>query len=116
MRALFNPEHEENYRPAGIQSRPFFFAPDTQHEVGADGGLIEIRVFRAKGRRLRAADPVDFRKGQEKYGLDLPRGALLDCPEDARFYDWLLVDPKDSPYAAFRFHYRFAYITFHTSS
>lgn len=31
---------------------------------------------------------------------------LLDKPEEAVFYDYLLVDPKDSPYATFRFHYR----------
>lgn len=31
---------------------------------------------------------------------------LLDCPEDAAFYDWLLLDPKDSPYATFRLYYR----------
>lgn len=31
---------------------------------------------------------------------------LPEFPEAALFYDWILVDPKDSPYASFRFHYR----------
>jgi hypothetical protein len=31
---------------------------------------------------------------------------MLDKPQDARFYDWILVDPKDKPYATFLFHYR----------
>lgn len=31
---------------------------------------------------------------------------LLDNPEDMTFYDYHLCDPRDSPYAAFRFHYR----------
>lgn len=31
---------------------------------------------------------------------------MLERPEDAGFYEWHLVDPKDSPYATFKFHYR----------
>jgi hypothetical protein len=31
---------------------------------------------------------------------------LLDRPEDTTYYDYLLADPKDRPYASFRFHYR----------
>lgn len=30
----------------------------------------------------------------------------MDKPQDTKFYDWILVDPKDEPYAAFQFHYR----------
>ena len=35
-----------------------------------------------------------------------PSGGLVDNPQDTTFYDWLLKDPKDSPFAQFRFHYR----------
>ena len=35
-----------------------------------------------------------------------PSIGLLDQPGDASFYEWHLVDPKDSPFATFRFHYR----------
>jgi hypothetical protein len=31
---------------------------------------------------------------------------MIDNPEDVTFYQWHLVDPKDSPYARFSFHYR----------
>jgi len=31
---------------------------------------------------------------------------LLDEPEGTTYYDYHLADPKDCPYAAFRFHYR----------
>ena len=31
---------------------------------------------------------------------------LLEHPEDTPFYDWVLTDSKESPYASFRFHYR----------
>jgi len=30
----------------------------------------------------------------------------MDDPADAAYFDWLLTDPKDAPYASFRFHYR----------
>lgn len=35
-----------------------------------------------------------------------PSGGLIDTPEDAKFYDWHLHDPKDTPFATFNFHYR----------
>lgn len=35
-----------------------------------------------------------------------PSAGLLDAPQDACYYDWVLIDPKDSPFAIFRFHYR----------
>lgn len=31
---------------------------------------------------------------------------MIENPEDVTFYQWHLVDPKDSPYARFSFHYR----------
>lgn len=36
----------------------------------------------------------------------MPTGGLLEKPQDAKFYDWHLKDPKDSPFATFKFHYR----------
>jgi hypothetical protein len=36
----------------------------------------------------------------------LPSAGLVDKPQDTRYYDYILVDPKDEPYAAFLFHYR----------
>jgi hypothetical protein len=36
----------------------------------------------------------------------LPSAGLLDKPQDTRYYEYILVDPKDEPYANFLFHYR----------
>lgn len=36
----------------------------------------------------------------------MPSGGLLERPQDAKFYDWHLKDPKDSPFVRFKFHYR----------
>lgn len=31
---------------------------------------------------------------------------MLDNPQDVTFFDFRLIDPKDAPFASFRFHYR----------
>lgn len=36
----------------------------------------------------------------------MPSQGLVEKPQDAKFYDWHLKDPKDWPYAIFKFHYR----------
>lgn len=36
----------------------------------------------------------------------MPEGSIQHNPQDMKYYEWILVDPKDSPYARFRFHYR----------
>jgi hypothetical protein len=36
----------------------------------------------------------------------LPEGTIHENPQDMKFYDWILVDAKDAPYASFKFHYR----------
>jgi hypothetical protein len=36
----------------------------------------------------------------------LPSSGLVDTPQDAKYYDWHLMDPKDKPFATFKFHYR----------
>jgi hypothetical protein len=36
----------------------------------------------------------------------MPSQGLVDRPQEAKFYDWHLKDPKDLPYSTFKFHYR----------
>ncbi|KAH7032822.1 uncharacterized protein B0I36DRAFT_101004 [Microdochium trichocladiopsis] len=91
---------------SGIESRYFHFAPGQVAKCAAeDGGLIEVRVFRCTGRR-RAAPVLGEYRNQEHYGIASPSGGLVECPRDTRYYDYLLLDAKDSPYAAVLFHYR----------
>ena len=76
MRGLFEPSDRWNYKSAGIvyknmgtESRPFIFAQETDTGSAAtDGGVIEVRVFRALGRRRKMPEPTDF-KSQEPYGM-----------------------------------------------
>ncbi|TKW54634.1 hypothetical protein CTA1_5045 [Colletotrichum tanaceti] len=41
-----------------------------------------------------------------RHGFRSPTGGLVELPEDLTFYDWVLIDPIDSPFATFRFFYR----------
>ncbi|RYC57479.1 hypothetical protein CHU98_g8747 [Xylaria longipes] len=113
VRALYQPEgkwgdacgYNEAGHP-GIETRYFHFMPGLDKKsVAEDGGIIEVQVFRCKGRK-RIALELDAYRNQERYGITSPSGGLVDNPEDATYYNYYLVDAKDSPYATFCFHYR----------
>ncbi|KAK8035310.1 hypothetical protein PG993_010305 [Apiospora rasikravindrae] len=113
VRALYEPGRQSQDKDlgsgaqeVGIETRYFhFMAGLDKRSAAEDGGLIEVQIFRSKGRKRRAPKLPEFR-GQDRYGITSPSGGLVENPQDATFYDWLLVDPKDSPYATFCFHYR----------
>ncbi|KAJ4306471.1 hypothetical protein N0V88_001274 [Collariella sp. IMI 366227] len=105
VRTLWAPSALYHHR-VGFEGRNFvFLSGPAAQTVAEDGGLIEIRVFRAKERRARAPRLDEFRF-RENYGIAAPSIGLLDRPQDASFYDWHLLDAKDSPFASFRLHYR----------
>ncbi|KAI1750067.1 hypothetical protein F4782DRAFT_532786 [Xylaria castorea] len=113
VRALYQPEdkwgdacgHNEAGYP-GIETRYFHFMPGLDKKsVAEDGGIIEVQVFRCKGRKRIALELNSYRN-QERYGITSPSGGLVDNPEDATYYNYYLIDAKDSPYATFCFHYR----------
>ncbi|KAJ2980709.1 hypothetical protein NUW58_g6877 [Xylaria curta] len=76
VRALYQPEtkwgdacgHNEAGYP-GIETRYFHFMPGLDKKSAAeDGGIIEVQVFRCKGRK-RIALELDVYKNQERYGI-----------------------------------------------
>ncbi|KAK2001995.1 hypothetical protein LX36DRAFT_569152 [Colletotrichum falcatum] len=110
--ALYEPDSKWHYRDSGVvykregvEKRFFHFAPRFEASAALDGGLIELRVFRSQGRRRRAPELKGFRK-QDIYGITSPTGGLVELPQELTFYDWVLVDPVESPFATFRFFYR----------
>ncbi|TEY80430.1 hypothetical protein BOTCAL_0038g00290 [Botryotinia calthae] len=113
MRALFEPgiewdykEGKTTYKNPGTEYRPFFFSQENGDCAAADdGGLLEIRVFRARGRKRRNPQLVQY-KDQSDYGVVMPTHVLVEKPQDARYYDWHLKDAKDNPFVTFKFHYR----------
>ncbi|KAI0396192.1 hypothetical protein F5Y17DRAFT_456321 [Xylariaceae sp. FL0594] len=113
VRALYKPgdlwsaayDHD-NPDFTGIETRYFHFMPGLEKKsIAEDGGVIEIQVFRCKGRK-RIAPILDPYRNQERYGIASPSGGIVDNPEDATYYNYYLTDPKDAPYATFCFHYR----------
>ncbi|KAI0415403.1 hypothetical protein F5X98DRAFT_388887 [Xylaria grammica] len=113
VRALYRPEDKQGdacgHKDAGfpgIETRYFHFMPGLDKKsVAEDGGIIEVQVFRCKGRK-RIALELDAYRNQERYGITSPSGGLVDNPEDATYYNYYLIDARDSPYATFCFHYR----------
>lgn len=75
-KALYEPcdrwNQEESgvvFKHEGIEARYFYFVSDQQLlSVADDGGLIEVHVFRAKGRKRRAAK-LDHYRRLDKYGI-----------------------------------------------
>lgn len=77
MRALFDPCDRWNYHQSGVtykncgtEAREFFFLQEEEglRSAAEDGGLIEVRVFRARGRQRKLAQPVPFTP-QDVYGI-----------------------------------------------
>ncbi|KAI1462495.1 hypothetical protein F4805DRAFT_136793 [Annulohypoxylon moriforme] len=111
-RSLFEPSEkfrDKNGDPVvGIETRYLRFLRDPEKTSGdEDGGLIEVQVFRCRGRKRIAVvlDPCPNRN-RDRHGITLPSGGLVDDPQDASFYEYHLEDARDSPYATFCFHYR----------
>lgn len=75
-RALYEPSQRWHYeengqitRREGIEARYFYFLPASKKtSVAEDGGLIEVQIFRAQGRRRRAPILASYRS-QELYGI-----------------------------------------------
>lgn len=76
MRGLFDPSERWRYKEngevmkhCGTESRPFFFALENGTLSAAEeGGMIEVMVFRARGRKRCLPNPTDF-KSQDQYGI-----------------------------------------------
>ncbi|KAI1806364.1 hypothetical protein F4811DRAFT_510718 [Daldinia bambusicola] len=88
--------------------RYFHFVHDLENlPTSEDGGLIEVQVFRCRGRRRIAVELDSYSHApQEHYGITSSSGGLVNNPQDATFYEYHLEDARDSPFATFCFYYR----------
>lgn len=76
MRALYEPGTQPQdkdlgtgAREIGIETRYFHFMEGLDKKSAAeDGGLIEVQIFRSKGRKRRAPKLPEFRE-QDRYGI-----------------------------------------------
>jgi len=77
-KALFEPDHRWQckddrgriFKPDGIEARFFQFLPsaDGPGSSAEEGGVIEVQVFRAKGKKRRAPRLGEC-IGQERFGI-----------------------------------------------
>ncbi|KAI1482929.1 hypothetical protein F4774DRAFT_254026 [Daldinia eschscholtzii] len=111
-KSLFEPgdnfQDEDGNTPVGIEARYFHFARGLENpSASEDGGLIEVQVFRCRGRRRIAIGLDSYSHAhQEHRGITSSSGGLVNNPQDATFYEYHLEDARDSPYATFCFYYR----------
>ncbi|KAL8698149.1 MAG: hypothetical protein Q9224_001987 [Gallowayella concinna] len=113
-----------------VAARAFTFASDATTQQARNntlGQVMEIRVYRARGRKRVKPDLEHFSavvarsgnqvpglqlkhsKGQAqniKGGIHMSDAGLLPDTHPYRYYTYLLLDPLDTPYATFRWYYR----------
>ncbi|KAL8798737.1 MAG: hypothetical protein Q9182_006424 [Xanthomendoza sp. 2 TL-2023] len=113
-----------------VAARAFTFASDSTTQQARNntlGQVMEIRVYRARGRKrikpnLEHFSAVVGRSGIQapslqsknsksqaqniKSGVHMSDAGLLPDDHPCRYYTYLLLDPLDTPYATFRWYYR----------
>ncbi|KAL8988722.1 MAG: hypothetical protein Q9177_002248 [Variospora cf. flavescens] len=114
----------------GVDVRAFTFACGTSTRYamhGIPGQMMEVRVYRSRGRKRTRPELEDFKaiiarsgnqsqppqlkgsKGQSKNllgGINLLKAGVLPDDHPRRFYTYSLLDPLDQPFATFRWYYR----------
>lgn len=75
-RAFFDPSEKfvyedkdgMRYKKCGLERRAFYFVQPRGGSAAADGGLIQIRVYRALG-KVRCVQDPPVHKSQKDYGI-----------------------------------------------
>ncbi|KAI9794547.1 MAG: hypothetical protein M1816_004434 [Peltula sp. TS41687] len=120
MYGFFNSTYEYAFPESKYLERGAFRFGVPVSETHFAQDVLEIRVFRSKGRKRRerivqdAEDVMDrVRKqrgndgsSQDQQGISLANAGIVEVAHPQRFYDFALIDPLDQPYATFRFHPR----------
>ncbi|PVI04027.1 hypothetical protein DM02DRAFT_669400 [Periconia macrospinosa] len=74
-----------------------------------ESAMIEIRVFRAHGKKRVERNVVQFEKSEyakQVRGVNLVNAGRAGAEHPKRFYKVALIDPTDKPFATFRYYYR----------
>ncbi|KAF2092054.1 hypothetical protein K490DRAFT_53209 [Saccharata proteae CBS 121410] len=95
---------------SGVEKRYLYFGNGVDGEVGDEERLIEVRVYRAKGRKRMPRDLEALKKTEagmiDGQGVRLANMGLMKEEHPKRFYKFALLDPVDEPHAVFKFYYR----------
>ncbi|CAF9916262.1 hypothetical protein IMSHALPRED_003023 [Imshaugia aleurites] len=135
MFGLFKPSLSPGLaKGAALQRRVLCFGPDIagldNHGVDNLGDVLEIKVFRSKGRKRIKPDArtlqsvgispsIDGKRSQQQAGGGINQStdvgfhgivSLMQVPSwtkhPQRYYKYALLDPLDTPFATFRYYYR----------
>ncbi|KAI9703677.1 MAG: hypothetical protein M1836_007447 [Candelina mexicana] len=104
---------------SGVEKRVLYFARELDEELTPEtadlGDMMEIRVFRSKGRKRmkksveKLDDTLQYRATQDLVNEGqvrlLPAGNI-ESGHPQRYYKYALIDPIDQPFATFRYHFR----------
>ncbi|KAF2234388.1 hypothetical protein EV356DRAFT_576820 [Viridothelium virens] len=94
-----------------IEKKALAFSEAWKNNTDQRQGLLEIKVHRANARRRVTKDfePGDFCRGSDETKapslVDIRSYGYLKKPEKQRYYEYALLDPKDSPFVNFRYHF-----------
>ncbi|KAF1983931.1 hypothetical protein K402DRAFT_423260 [Aulographum hederae CBS 113979] len=69
-------------------------------------GMMEIRVFRADGKKKVRAEVKKWAVENPISFIDFVDGGMVEKQRQTRFYKFRLVDPRDNPYVTFRYYFR----------
>ncbi|KAL9101786.1 MAG: hypothetical protein Q9163_002982 [Psora crenata] len=123
MFGLYDTGFTKGNKPV-VERRALCFADAGGHADGPPGSLsnvMEVRVFRSKGRKRVSPELKCFRErltspghGSQTAsrriaaadGIDLVNAGILPREHPRRFYRYALLDPPDQPFATFRYYYR----------
>ncbi|GAB7339615.1 hypothetical protein MBLNU457_6211t1 [Dothideomycetes sp. NU457] len=94
-----------------LEKRGFFFQGGVEEE-DEDGivdckeeeGVIEIRVYRARGRRRVGRKARVAFEDEEEMGVSLQIIGNTAATDPQHYYEYALIDAKDEPYAVIRYH------------
>ncbi|KAI9692114.1 MAG: hypothetical protein M1822_006344 [Bathelium mastoideum] len=95
---------------AVIEKKVLAFSQAWKSNTGQRQGLLEVKVHRANARRrvvkeLESSNvPVQSDGGRPSL-VDVRSYGYLKKPEKQRYYEYALLDPKDSPFVNFRYHF-----------
>ncbi|MCJ1436793.1 hypothetical protein MMC27_006175 [Xylographa pallens] len=101
------------YRAAegGIERRAFSFAEQDGPGKGPHGEMMEIKVYRAKGRRKTMPEIDCLEPGSNGAGsgtrpgeIRLFNAGILPHRHPKRYYQYALLDALDKPFASFRYY------------
>ncbi|MCJ1474936.1 hypothetical protein MMC13_003596 [Lambiella insularis] len=101
-------------RNGEIERRVLSFGPEDDSSGAVSIDIMEVRVYRSKGRRKAIAEVEPFESEKrltgktsetKNGGLRFLNAGILRFQHPKNYYQYALLDPLDTPFATFRFYF-----------